>query len=150
MATGLQTKPNDEAEIRGLMDIWAQALHAKDVDGIMRVYAADVRAFDLAPPLQHVGAATHRRNFQEWFRTFRGPIGSDLRDFNVTSSGDVALCHGFNRISGTKTSGEETSVWVRVTLGLRRENGAWKVMHEHVSVPFYMDGSVKAAVDLAP
>jgi hypothetical protein len=27
---------------------------------------------------------------------------------------------------------------------------AWTVAHEHTSVPFYMDGSLKAAVDLAP
>jgi hypothetical protein len=26
----------------------------------------------------------------------------------------------------------------------------WMATHEHVSVPFYMDGSVKAAVDLKP
>jgi hypothetical protein len=28
--------------------------------------------------------------------------------------------------------------------------GRWMVTHEHVSVPIYMDGSVKAAVDLKP
>jgi hypothetical protein len=28
--------------------------------------------------------------------------------------------------------------------------GRWTVTHEQVSVPFYMDGSVKAAVDLKP
>jgi len=32
----------------------------------------------------------------------------------------------------------------------REVGGAWKDRHEHISVPFYMDGSVKAAVDLKP
>jgi len=29
-------------------------------------------------------------------------------------------------------------------------DGAWKVVYTHRSVPFYMDGGVKAAVDLEP
>jgi ketosteroid isomerase-like protein len=39
---------------------------------------------------------------------------------------------------------------VRGTVGLRRIDGRWKITHEHASVPFYMDGSYKAAVDLQP
>jgi PhnB protein len=139
-----------DAKIRKLIDTWTAALHARDVERIMSVYAPDVRVFDLAPPLQQAGAAAHRKNFTEWFRSFRGPVGSDLRDLSIVAGEDVAFCHGLNRISGPRTSGEETSVWVRVTIGLRKAGGAWKVTHEHVSVPFYMDGSYKAAVDLAP
>jgi hypothetical protein len=35
-------------------------------------------------------------------------------------------------------------------IGLAKKDGAWKVTHEHFSVPFYMDGSNKAAIDLKP
>jgi len=31
-----------------------------------------------------------------------------------------------------------------------RIGGAWKITRQHTSVPFRMDGSVKAAVDLKP
>ena len=33
---------------------------------------------------------------------------------------------------------------------LSQNRRQWKIMHEHSSVPFYMDGSFKAAVDLKP
>ena len=39
---------------------------------------------------------------------------------------------------------------VRVTACHRKINGKWLITHEHVSVPFYMDGSYRAAVDLKP
>jgi PhnB protein len=39
---------------------------------------------------------------------------------------------------------------VRQTFGLRKLAGAWKIAHDHMSVPFYMDGSYKAAIDLKP
>ena len=38
----------------------------------------------------------------------------------------------------------------RMTACYRKISGRWLITHEHVSVPFYMDGSYKAAVDLKP
>jgi uncharacterized protein (TIGR02246 family) len=150
MPVAEKTRTRDEAQIRQLIDTWVEALHAKDVDRIMSVYAPDVLVFDLAPPLQHAGAETHRRNFAEWFKGFSGPIGSDIRELSITVGDDVAFCHCLNRVSGTPTGGEAFGLWVRVTVCCRKLNGTWKVAHEHVSVPFYMDGSFRAAADLEP
>jgi uncharacterized protein (TIGR02246 family) len=138
------------AEICALVADWAGAVRSKDVDAAMRHYAADVIAFDLAPPLQYAGAEALRTSLAAWFATFRGPVGYEVRDLAVTASDEVAFCRSLNRISGTRTDGEATDVWVRATIGLRKIDGAWKVTHEHASVPFYMDGSYRAAVDLKP
>ena len=51
-------------------------------------------------------------------------------------------------MSGTKVDGEEVSLWFRNTSCFRRNGGTWQVVHSHDSVPFYMDGSFRAAVDL--
>lgn len=58
--------------------------------------------------------------------------------------------HGYFRTSATTTGGDDAVWWERATLAFRREAGSWKVVHEHTSVPFYMDGSFRAAVDLEP
>lgn len=139
----------DEAQIRECLESWARALRAKDVDRVMSHYTPDFLSFDLAPPLQHVGAV-NRQGFEEWFRTFRGPIGLEIRDLSITASEDVAFSHSLNRISGARTTEEDTDVWVRATVCFRKIGGRWLVAHEHSSVPFYMDGSYRAAVDLAP
>jgi hypothetical protein len=39
---------------------------------------------------------------------------------------------------------------VRVTACYRKIDDKWMVAHEHISVPFYMDGTGRAAVDLKP
>lgn len=41
-------------------------------------------------------------------------------------------------------------MWLRETLGFRKLAGEWKITHQHESVPFYMDGSFRAATDLKP
>jgi hypothetical protein len=53
-------------------------------------------------------------------------------------------------LSGTKVDGAKTDIWLRLTVCFRKIDGRWKITHEHESVPFYMDGSDKAALDLKP
>jgi ketosteroid isomerase-like protein len=110
----------------------------------------DVLAYDLAPPLRHRGADVYRRGLQEWFPTFEGPVGYEVHDLNVETAGDLAVATSLDRITDARTNGQKTDVWVRATVVYRKAGGRWVITHEHRSVPFYMDGSVKAAVDLKP
>jgi ketosteroid isomerase-like protein len=41
-------------------------------------------------------------------------------------------------------------MWIRSTLGLKKIDDGWQITHEHNSVPFSMDGSERAALDLRP
>lgn len=52
------TAAGDEAQLRTLIDEWAAAIRAKDVDAVMRHYAHDVVVFDVMPPL-FVRASMH-------------------------------------------------------------------------------------------
>ena len=79
---------------------------------------------------------------REWFPTFQGPVGlSIVAELPLAS---------LNRTTAKRTNGDETDVWVCATVGYRKTNGKWMITHEHVSVPFYIDGSYRAAVDLKP
>jgi ketosteroid isomerase-like protein len=61
------------------------------------------------------------------------------------AEGDVAFVHGPARLGAVG----QLSMWLRVTLGLRKRDGAWQITYEHESMPFYMD-DVRAASDLEP
>ncbi len=149
----MQTKPaatSDEAAIRALVASWVAALRARDIDRLMTHYAPDVLVFDVAPPLALHGAKAYRQSWTEWLPTFSGPVGYEVHDLVIRIGGEVAFSTGYHRIRGKRSNGEETDVWARATAGYRKIGGRWLVAHDHVSVPFYMDGSLKAAVDLKP
>jgi PhnB protein len=149
MTQGSETK--DKAEIRALLEERIVALRDKDADLALSGYAADVVSFDLAPPLRHVGAQVlDKAAIESWFSTWRGPIGWEIRDLDIAAEGGLAFAHALNRMTGTKTDGEKIDLWVRSTACLRRTGRKWAIVHEHTSVPFYMDGSYRAAVDLKP
>jgi len=143
-------KSNDETQIRALIAQWANAMRTKNLDAVMSVYVPGATTYDLAPPLDHDVAAL-REQLANWFPGFDGPVdymvGDDL---DIAASGDVGFSHSLDRLGGKLHSGGEFKIWVRVTMGFRRIGKAWMVAHVHTSVPFYMDGSFKAAVDLAP
>jgi PhnB protein len=147
MATAIASS-DTKAQIRILLDDWADALRTKDADRVVSHQAEDFLQFSLAPPL--VSTVADADGLNAWFATWRGLLGFEMHDLDVAAGGDVAYCHSLNRLSGTMTDGVTSDIWFRQTLGLRRIGGAWKIAHQHESVPFYMDGSYRAAVDLAP
>jgi ketosteroid isomerase-like protein len=80
-----------------------------------------------------------------------GPLDYEIRDLTVTAGEDVAFCHSLNRLSATPQGApEKFDLWFRATVCLRKMDCTWRIIHEHTSTPFYMDGSFKAAVDLRP
>jgi len=108
-----------------------------------------VVAFELAPPLV-AERATDAAAAQGWLDGFEGPVETEVRDLVVHVAGDVAFSHSLNRLSATRRDGRKVDFWMRSTLGFRKREGAWKIVHGHSSVPFRMDGSFSAALDLAP
>ena len=137
----------DRAEIEALFQKLARAHADHDADAMVKVYAPDAVIFDLAPPLARSGI--NRDNIAAWLAGWDGPIQLDARDVNLTIDRDVAFASGLNRMRG-RQSGEDQDLWYRTTFCFRKTNGKWRVVHEHSSVPFYMDGSYRAAVDLQP
>lgn len=140
-----------EDEIRTLLARWERAFREKDVEAVMSVYAPGqaVVAFDVVPPLAVVGRDAYRRNYEEFFAMFSGPLEIELRDLRIVASGDAAFLHCFDRMSGTLQGGERFDLWLRVTSGLRRIDGEWRIIHDHVSVPTRFETG-SAALDLSP
>ena len=139
----------EEADIRALLETIEKAHSNKDAAAIVAPYARGAVVCDLAPPLCHRGMNLQVK--QAWLDTWEGPIERESRDLDITVSGDFAFCHGFYRLGGTpKAAGRPISFWMRATVCLHREGGVWRIVHEHTSVPFYMDGSLRPAFDLQP
>jgi ketosteroid isomerase-like protein len=151
MATVVSAAPAsaDEAEILALGGALHIAHLNKDPDGIAAPYAPHAVIYDLEPPLVHDGISVERK--RKWLATWDGPLELVTQNFKVTVSGDHAYGHGYLRLSGNKKGVDHpVSFWMRATMVFERIEGAWRIVHEHTSVPFYMDGSVRPAFDLQP
>jgi ketosteroid isomerase-like protein len=142
---------SDRDEILALIEARSEAMRRKDAAAALATLAEDVVAFELAPPLASpVETARDPGMLQAWFEGFEGPIEIECRDLMIECGGDVGLAHSLNRMRATRKGGAPVDFWMRSTLGFRRVDGAWKISHGHTSVPFAMDGSFRALLDLTP
>ena len=144
-----ENKKNDEAAIQGLLNDCIRSLHDRNIEGIMSIYAPELVAFDIVPPLRYVGADAYRKPWEEVFSSFQGPIGYEIADLSITVGDDIAFTHSLNRISGTMNTGHQTDLWVRCTACFRKINGKWLIVHTQISVPVDLEHG-KALLDLKP
>ena len=151
-AADLGTRPDHpaqavEAAVRAVLDAIDAGFRARDAAAVNRHFAPDARIADLAPPLRHPGPDAGA--LQAWMDGWDGPIEQTTRDLRVLVSGDLAVCHGLLHTATTR-GGAPAAWWARLTTVLERGGDGWRIVHDHVSVPFYMDGSDRAAIDLEP
>ena len=140
---------NAEADIRAVIEQRIAAIRSRNAARAVSYLADDVVAFELAPPLALApGAARDSQAFADWLSGFE-EIDVDVRDLTVEADGSIGFAHALHHLKGKRIGGREVSLWMRSTLCFRRESSEWKIAHAHTSVPFYMDGSLRAAVDLA-
>ncbi|MEH1816263.1 MAG: nuclear transport factor 2 family protein [Nostoc sp.] len=143
------SKPNDEVQIRTIIEERVKAVGNKDINALLSNHAPDILSFDIINPLQYIGADTVQERAQKWVSSFQGSIGYEILDLSITTGETVAFCHYLYRVSGTLTDGGKVEMWVRATVCLREIDGKWMIVHEHQSVPFDPETG-KASLNLKP
>jgi uncharacterized protein (TIGR02246 family) len=126
----------DDDLIRELVERWARAVHAGDLDGVLADHAADIVMFDVPPPDDGVrGIDAYRDCWPPFFEWQRQGAVFDLVELHVVAGVDVAYAHALLRCGTPEELAKEPDRRLRLTLGLRREAGRWAVAHEHHSFP---------------
>jgi uncharacterized protein (TIGR02246 family) len=127
---------SNEAEIRELIERWATAVHAGDMDGVLADHSDDIVMFDVPPPEDGVrGIDAYRETWPPFFRWQEQGAAFEIVSLDVTAGDDVAFAHALLRC-GTKAELErDPDNRLRLTIGLRKEDGRWVVSHEHHSFP---------------
>jgi uncharacterized protein (TIGR02246 family) len=150
--SGAPGSNKNEAAIRDVYDRWAKAFGAHDMAGIMSVYAPGdaLVAYDVIPPLEYKGYDAYKKDYEEFLAMFDGPFTVEFREMRVYAGADVGFVHTLERISGKmKKGGQSMDMWIRATSGVRKINGKWLIVHDHISVPANFDTG-KAELGLKP
>ena len=126
---------SDEAEIRDLVEAWAAAVRRRDIDAILRNHAPDFVMFDVPPPFEIHGLGAYRKTWDLFFSWTSSPIPFSFHTLNITAGADVAFVVATMGCAEPGPDGEQKPLDFRLTMGLRKIDGAWAITHEHHSVP---------------
>jgi ketosteroid isomerase-like protein len=140
---------HEEAAVRAVLETLKRAVRTKDAEAMLAQCAPDIATFDMIAPLKHEGGDALRRRWAKTLASFEPPLDYDLAQLEIFVDGHVAFARGLAYFGGTQADGEIVRHWLCTTFGLRKKDDHWKLVHEHVSVPFDMETG-KAQLDLKP
>jgi uncharacterized protein (TIGR02246 family) len=125
---------DDDNQIRELIERWAAAVHAGDMDGVLADHAGDIVMFDVPPPHDGVrGIGAYRETWPPFFEWQAQGASFEIVELDVTAGEDVAYAYALLRCGSPDELAAHPEHRLRLTLGLRRDRGRWVVAHEHHS-----------------
>jgi uncharacterized protein (TIGR02246 family) len=126
----------DTEQIRSLIERWAEAVHAGDLEGVLADHAEDIVMYDVPPPYEGVrGIEAYRETWPPFFEWQARGASFEIVALDVTAGDDVAYAHALLRCGMPQELAERPANRLRLTLGLRKQQGRWVVAHEHHSFP---------------
>lgn len=126
---------NDETEIRALIERWATAVQAGDIDGVLENHSEEIVMFDVPPPNEVRGKAAYRDTWPPFFKWLKQGGVFEIVSLEVVTGNDVAFAHALLRCGTIAALQTDPANRLRLTIGLRKMNGQWAVAHEHHSFP---------------
>ena len=123
--------------VRRVVDAYRAAVLAKDVDAFVGLYAPDLRAFDTWGRWSYDGIDAWRAMVTDWF----GSLGDarvvvEVADLRTQVADGLATAQAFFTYRAEAADGRTLrAMQNRLTWVLTPRDGAWKIAHEHTSVP---------------
>jgi uncharacterized protein (TIGR02246 family) len=126
---------SDEAGVRELIAQWAKAVRDKNLPGIRANHDPDILMFDVPPPFLSRGLDAYMATWETFYACQANPVTFDFKEVEITAGNDVAFATAIGHCVYIEKSGNMTDLKFRLTMGLRKQDGQWCIIHEHHSVP---------------
>jgi uncharacterized protein (TIGR02246 family) len=125
----------DEMDIQALIERWARAVREENRAGIRADHDSEMLMFDVPPPFLSRGLDAYMATWETFFSCAEKPVAFDFHDVKITAGNDVAFATATGRCVDTDSKGKREQLEFRLTMGLRKMDGRWRVVHEHHSLP---------------
>lgn len=133
MRAVVQQTGTAEGQIKALIEAWAEAVRRHDLPAILAHHDEDIVMFDVPPPLQSRGMGEYEKTWDLFFKYHKPSQTFDIEELAITAGDDVAFAVAIMRCVSDPP--EEGGFLFRLTIGLRKIAGVWRITHEHHSVP---------------
>jgi uncharacterized protein (TIGR02246 family) len=125
----------DEKQIRELIERWAKAVQAMHLDDVLADHTDDIVMFDVPPPNEVRGKEAYRETWLPFFNWLRQGAVFEIVSLDVTAGRNVAFAHALLRCGTHEEFKKDPNNRLRLTIGLRKQDGRWTIAHEHHSFP---------------
>jgi ketosteroid isomerase-like protein len=119
---------------------YTEAVAAQDVEAFLGLYDERVHVFDSWGRWEYAGLDAWRGMVTEWFGSLGGGrVEVAFSEVSCVTGTGVAFGHAVATYSGYSAEGELLHAMTnRMSVGLEKTDTAWKIVHEHTSLPVDM------------
>ena len=125
----------NESAVRNLLERWAAAVRAKNMSEVLASHSPDFQMFDVPLPFESRGLAAYEDTWKLFYSHQPEPVAFDIKWLEVVAGDDVAFAFAHMQCIEPTEKVQRTSLDFRLTVGLRKLEGRWAIVHEHHSVP---------------
>jgi ketosteroid isomerase-like protein len=124
-----------------ICDGYQRAVHDKDVAAFLGLYHPAARVFDTWGVWSYEGEKDRRKVIEQWFSSLgEERVGVTFDRLQATITGNLASLTARVVYAALSPTGVELRrMQNRLTWALKPADGAWKIIHEHTSVPIGPD-----------
>ncbi len=123
-------------EIVDLLHEWDSAITGLDIQNVLKLCVSDVRFFDLSTEVHGLEAYEQKWNLYKPYMLHGVTI--QRHDVTIHVEPHLAFIHGYVKLTpanAEKVKWLPSVKWCRTSLCLKKEQGQWKMVHQHISVP---------------
>ncbi|MBS0260305.1 MAG: nuclear transport factor 2 family protein [Bacteroidetes bacterium] len=124
----------NETQIKNLIENWASAVRSKNIEGILAQHSKDFVMYDVPEPFQSVGLEEYRKTWDLFFQ-YTKPGVFDIHEINIVADENVAFAFAKMQCSDNSDGKGFAPLDFRLTIGLKKINNEWMIVHEHHSIP---------------
>ncbi len=129
--------PSSRETIDSVIEAYRQAVFDRDVDAFMLLYAPNARVFDAWSVWSHESTDAWRGSVDGWLSSLGDErVRVTAEDVQVWGERPLLIASAVFRYAAISTAGVELrALQNRLTWALRADGEAWKIVHEHTSLP---------------
>jgi ketosteroid isomerase-like protein len=146
MASGFQAslRTDDETPVSEIdssflriCNDYKRAIYEKDVTAFLGLYHQEARVFDTWGVWSYEGVVERRKVVEQWFSSLgEERVVVTIDRVQATAVQELATLSARVIYAAVSAAGDELrAMQNRLTWVLKSQGGAWKIIHEHTSVP---------------
>lgn len=129
--------------VQDVIENYITAVYEKDVEKFVSAYATHVQVYDCWENWECKGISKWKEAVNGWFNCLKEEGIQSIVEWNdlvIEENAELALVHSNVTYVDLNESGENLrQISNRFTIGLRKENESWNIIHEHSSLPINME-----------
>lgn len=123
-------------EVIAQVKLWDQAVVDKNINALIDQCSPEVSMFDVTSQLE--GVDVYKSEWEKFRPFFIEGMRISRKEMKLHASDKLAVLHCLSKVENNALKNQLQMPWCRTTLCLKKIDDAWKVVHQHISIPVDM------------